>query len=99
MDLHCPRCKLPLPSEVNFCPSCGRKIKDPSPSVSIGSQIGIYLVSFFIPPFGLWYAYRYLKHGGATEKKIGYVSIVLTVVSIVLSIWITQIFIQAVNQS
>jgi len=98
MDSNCPRCGLPLPPNVNFCPSCGKKIKEPPPSASIGSQINVYFVSLFIPPFGLWYAYKYFKHGGGTEKKIGYAAIILTAISIGLTAWSAQILVNTVNQ-
>ncbi len=99
MDLFCTQCGTALPAEANFCSHCGVQIKEPGLSVSAATQFRIYCVSFFVPPFGLWYAYKYLKHGGATEEKIGYVAIVLTLVGIGLVIWSVNSLIQSVNQS
>jgi len=99
MDSRCPACGLPLPPDVNFCPSCGKKIKDPPSSVSFGAQFTVYFVSLFIPPFGLWYAYKYLKHGGSAEKKIGYAAIILTAVGIWLVVWTSQVLINGLNQA
>ncbi len=99
MDTLCPVCKSPISPDFNFCPSCGKKFKDPPPSLSISAQIVVYFISLFIPPFGLWYAYKYLKYGGNTQKKIGYAAIILTIISIVFTIWTAQILISAVNQA
>lgn len=99
MNSLCPRCGAPLAPEANFCPQCGDKIKDPAPSTSIGTQIRVYFIALFIPPFGLWYAYKYIRYGGGTEKKIGYACLILTAVAIYLLIITTQAFINAMNQS
>ncbi len=99
MDLRCPKCGSAISPDAYFCPNCGNKIKNPPPSVSFGAQFGVYFVSLFIPPFGLWYAYKYLKHGGSAEKKIGYAAIVLTAIGIWLAVWTAQSLMNSLNQA
>jgi hypothetical protein len=57
------------------------------PATSVPRQIIVYLISFFLAPFGLWYAYKYLKQDDRKSKTIGTVVIALTIVSITISIW------------
>lgn len=99
MSSICSHCTASVSPEMNFCPNCGKKIKELLPSNSLGSQIVVYLISFFLPPLGFWYAYKYLKHGDQSGKKIGYVAIILTIVSAVLTVWSAEALIGSVNQS
>ena len=99
MDLRCPQCGSPVSPDVYFCPNCGKKIKNPPPSTSFKAQLGVYFVSLFIPPFGLWYAYKYLRRGGNTENKIGYAAIILTIIGIWLAVWMAQSLINSLNQA
>jgi uncharacterized OB-fold protein len=92
----CPSCQHPLTDADYFCPNCGKKIKNKPVSTSLGKQIVVYLVSFFLPPFGLPWAFRYLRQEDEKSKAIGYVVIGLTILSIVISIWLTINF---VNQT
>ncbi len=84
---------------MNFCPQCGKKIHEPPPATSLGAQALVYCVSFFLPPLGLWYAYKYLKHGGGAEMKIGAAAIMLTVIAIGLTVWTGNILLTSINQS
>jgi hypothetical protein len=59
------------------------------PSTSVSRQIIVYLISFFLAPLGLWYAWKYLKQEDQTSKIIGAVAIVLTLVAVALTIWTT----------
>jgi uncharacterized membrane protein YvbJ len=84
----CPHCKgSTSPSDI-FCPTCGKKLKDAAPSISLISQILIYSLSFFLPPLGLWPGIKYLKQSDQKSKKIGWAAIILTVISTVLTIYI-----------
>jgi len=49
----CPTCHQPVSPEDYFCPNCGKDLKAKPLSVSITTQIGIYLLSIFLPPLGL----------------------------------------------
>ena len=78
MDLTCKRCGQPIQESFYFCPNCGKKIKEPPPSTSIAAQTVVSLVSFFFPPLGLIYAYRYSRHGGSKERYIAVAAVVIT---------------------
>lgn len=90
----CPSCKSTSPSYAYFCFNCGKKLRDKPPSLGIGRQLFVYTISLLAPPFGLWYAYKYLKQESSSSKIVGVVCIVLTGISI----WFTVISIQKLNE-
>lgn len=94
----CPSCHSPIIDTYYFCPNCGKNIKPVPLATSITKQIGVYAVSIFLPPLGLWPAVKYLKQEDKTAKKIGVIAIVLTVISIVVSIWLLKGFVNQTNQ-
>jgi hypothetical protein len=63
------------------------------PSTSAGKQIVIYLVSFLFPPFGLTWGLKYIRIPDPKVKKIGLIAIILTIVSIILTFWISKTFV------
>ncbi|MEK7487858.1 MAG: zinc ribbon domain-containing protein [Patescibacteria group bacterium] len=91
----CPSCQAVIAATANFCSQCGRKLKNTSLSTSVGKQVFIYLVSFFLAPFGLGYAFMYLKQPDAKARMIGIVSLVLTACAIVAVISIATAFMKS----
>ncbi|MBI5913530.1 hypothetical protein HY839_03795 [Candidatus Azambacteria bacterium] len=91
----CSSCQAVAPAEANFCAQCGKKLKNAPLSTSVGKQIFIYLVSFFLAPFGLGYAFIYLKQPDAKARTIGAVSLALTACAIVAVIWIATAFMKS----
>jgi len=83
---------------IYFCPKCGKKLKDKLPSTTFSKQLIVYAISFFLPPFGLWPAIRYLRQQDDKSKKIGLAAIFLTIISILLTIWLTTSFINSFNK-
>jgi hypothetical protein len=67
-------------------------------SATVGRQIFIYLVSFFLPPFGLIWAFKYLKVDDEKAKKIGQIAIVLTIVSLIINFWFLKAVFDSVPQ-
>ncbi|MFH1833187.1 MAG: zinc ribbon domain-containing protein [Candidatus Levyibacteriota bacterium] len=84
-NLVCPFCQFPISEVFLFCPNCGKKIKDAK--ITIGKQIGIYLLSIFLPPLGLWPGIKYLLRNDKKAKIVGMVAIILTILSAVIMIW------------
>lgn len=82
----CPKCQTENPIDSNFCLNCGFKLKEPSLSSSLWKQASIYLISFFLPPFGLVPAFKYLRQNDPKLKNIGLIAICLTLLSIFISI-------------
>jgi hypothetical protein len=83
----CSACNASAPSSANFCPNCGKRLRAIPPETTLSRQIIVYLVSFFVAPFGLWFAWKYLKQGDSRSRKIGIAAIALTIVSIAITVW------------
>lgn len=99
IQLLCPSCHIPVTEEEYFCPNCGKKLKDKPVSTSVAKQILVYLVSFFLPPFGLPWAFKYLKQPDQKSKIIGYITIGLTILSIIINVWLIMAFINQTQQA
>lgn len=91
----CPSCQAVTSATANFCSQCGKKLKNAPLSTSVAKQIVIYLVSFFLAPFGLGYAFIYLKQPDAKARTIGIISLVLTVSAIVAVISLATAFMKS----
>lgn len=87
----CPFCKNIVPENAYFCPQCGKPLKSKPVSTAIGKQILVYSISFFLPPFGLGYAWQYVRQEGRKSKIIGVIAILLTVFSLVISFWFLDV--------
>jgi hypothetical protein len=91
MEKHyCPDCKTEISPTANFCPSCGKKFRDGPVVISVGRQISIYAVSILLPPLGLWPGFKYLFQKDSKAKVVGIIAIVLTIISGILSYWLTM---------
>jgi len=95
----CPKCKFPTLETYFFCPNCGKSLKLKPSATSALTQIGIYLLSAFLPPLGLWPGIKYLRTEGGKAKIIGAVAIFLTIVSTALTILLTMKLVNQFNQS
>jgi hypothetical protein len=90
---------MAAPTAAYFCANCGKSLRNKPPPTSLSKQMVVYAVSFFLPPFGFWYAWMYFKEPDGKSKKIGAVAMILTIISIILSVWITEAFVNSVDQS
>lgn len=93
----CPKCQSPIAEANYFCPNCGHKIKEPPVSVTITKQIGIYLLSILLPPLGLWPGIKYLRQSDQKAQIIGAVAIILTIFSIIISVWLYLLTINSIS--
>ena len=95
----CPKCGNPVLDTNFFCAFCGKQIKDKPLSTSFFKQSGLYLFAFFFPPFGIVPAIKYLKNPDDKAKIVGSVIIVVTVVSLIVTVWATMQFVNNFNQT
>jgi hypothetical protein len=92
----CPSCALPVLAEFYFCPNCGKQLRAKKVPISIGQQVGLYLLSALLPPLGLWPGIKYLRKEDNKSKMVGLVAIILTILSLVIS---TALLGNVINQS
>lgn len=81
--LLCPNCKAEIAEDAYFCSNCGRAIKARPEDTSVPKQILVYFVSFFLAPFGLGFAFSYLRQSDKKAKIIGGISLVLTILAVI----------------
>jgi len=86
----CPQCALPILAVFNFCPNCGKELKDSMLPIPLGKQISVYLISLLLPPLGLWPGIKYLLRRNNQAKKVGVIAIILTVIATVVLSWFTM---------
>jgi hypothetical protein len=95
----CPSCKSAVSAAAYFCPNCGKQLRDKPPDTTLLKKIIVYSVSLFLPPFGLWYAWKYLKYGDYESRRICIIAVILTIISIIVTTWLTAGFINSIFQS
>jgi predicted amidophosphoribosyltransferase len=90
----CPKCKSEVSEMALFCSNCGYSLKSRLEDTSILKQILVYFVSFFLAPFGLGYAFKYLKQSDKKSKIIGIISLILTFFAIITVISIAKKYLE-----
>jgi hypothetical protein len=93
----CPKCHILVKPTDYYCSNCGTSIHPTPPSVSAGTQIGLYLGSIFLPPMGIIWSFKYLKQPDTKSKTIGLVLIGLTVFILIAAVVETIQIINTVN--
>lgn len=95
----CPACHQTILAEYYFCPNCGNNLKEKPMAISALVQIGLYALAVFLPPLGLWPGIKYAIKKSPQAKRVGAITIALTLVSTVLTIWaIFSLFNDYLNQ-
>jgi hypothetical protein len=99
----CPHCGNEVPPDFSFCPKCGKQLKDAELSTTVFTQIWMYALSVFLPPLGLWPGIKYFRNSDPKAQQIGTIAIVLTVLSTIITIWLTfkflNIYTSTLNES
>ncbi|HEX7042122.1 MAG TPA: zinc ribbon domain-containing protein [Patescibacteria group bacterium] len=86
-QINCPFCHSIISDEFIYCPNCGKQVKDAP--ITLSKQIGIYLISIFLPPLGLFPGIKYLFRTDPKAKQVGIIAILLTIVATVVTLWAT----------
>jgi len=97
--IKCKECGHEISDDALVCPNCGKPQRDKTPSISLSGQTIVYFVSLFLPPFGLWYVWKYLKQKDAKARKIGIAALILTIISVIVTIWFTERLVNLTNQA
>lgn len=95
---NCRGCKFVLMGTEKFCPNCGQEINGQMLSTSLMSQVGLYAISIFLPPFGLGKTLKYIRSEDPRAKIIGWVSLGLTVTAITLGILSANLMVKNIYQ-
>jgi uncharacterized membrane protein YqaE (UPF0057 family) len=93
----CKFCGQTVLANYYFCPYCGKKLIEPP--ITAMREIGVYLLSVFLPPLGLWPGIKYLTQKNEKAKRVGTIAIILTIISVVVTIWISIGLVNNISQS
>ncbi len=93
----CPQCQALNPAINLYCSGCGRILREKPLSATLLTQLGLYALSVFLPPLGLWPAFKYLRQDDPKLKRVGMIAVVLTVLSIIASIYFAAAVVNQVN--
>jgi uncharacterized membrane protein YvbJ len=97
--IKCKECGHEISDEALACPNCGKPQRDKRFSTSLSRQMAVYSISLFLPPFGLWYVWKYFKQKDDKAKKISIVALILTTISIITAVWFTEKLIDSISQT
>lgn len=92
MNTHCLSCNSEINPEWFYCPNCGKQQREEPIVISLPKQALIYLVSFFLAPFGLGWGLKYIRSADVKVRLVGIISILLTIISIILMIFSFKYF-------
>lgn len=100
----CPRCHFPVKPEYYYCPNCGAKLTEPPIATGVVDQLLLYAFSIILPWIAYlaitkWQGIKYLRAPDPRAKQIGLIALILLVVSSLVAIWLTTIWIQQYIQS
>lgn len=97
MEPTCPICHVVVRPTDFYCYNCGRNLHAKPLPTGMLAELACYAGSLLLPPFGLWWGMKYIKQDGAVSKRIGWMSIVLTILaSVIVTVLTVRIF-QGIN--
>jgi len=96
-QISCPFCNSKIDSMAFFCPVCGKKVRETPVSNGIGGQLVLYLMAIFLPPFNFPLTMRYLRSSDQMSKKIGWISLIIMIISLVVISWSTFVFVRSIS--
>lgn len=63
------------------------------------SQGLLYAGSLLLPPLGIWWALPYLKQPDSRSRTVGWIAVILTVLSLLLAVWYTMKIVNGVTST
>jgi hypothetical protein len=93
--ISCPTCHTAVRPTDYFCFNCGKSLHPVPPSTAIEKQILLYIGSFLLPPFGIFWGLPYIRSADTKSKTVGYIVIGVTVLAIILYVRWTVGFINS----
>jgi hypothetical protein len=82
--LTCPMCHTAVRPTDYFCFNCGKNLHPVPPSTTIEKQVMLYVGSLLLPPMGIFWGWPYIRAADTKSKTVGYITVAITVVAIIL---------------
>ena len=90
----CQSCHTAVRVTDFYCFNCGKNLYPEKPSTSVGTQTWLYIKSAVLIPFGVIWAIPYLRQSDKKSRIIGWVSVIITVVTVIYLIVATKYIIE-----
>jgi len=95
----CKYCHKPIWDSYFFCPSCGKKLKEPPFVFSWLKTIGVILESLLLPPLGIFPAIKYLRIKNNTARLIGLTAVSITIIMTAILIILLTTYLNTMSQT
>lgn len=96
MSLTCPTCHKEINQGDAFCLSCGTPLSSTKPILR-AQRIKIYVLSFLLAPFGLYWFFKYRNENDLEKKLLASRVLWITVVAIIFMITSTILTLNTYN--
>ncbi|HOV97458.1 MAG TPA: zinc ribbon domain-containing protein [bacterium] len=97
MKEKCSFCNNEIDLTDKFCPNCGKKLPEKNAPFTTGEKIKIYLLSFVIAPFGLYWFFKFFKNENPEKRKTALYSLYITIFMIVVIVIINIYFVKTLQ--
>jgi uncharacterized membrane protein YvbJ len=102
MNLVCPKCGLNINDNDAFCSHCGEQIVS-NISLSKAQKIKVYVLSFLLAPFGLYWFFKYRKENDPEKilvaKRVLWITIATILFMLISSIMAANSYSKLLNGS
>jgi len=95
--IECPECKNKIDEKVFYCPICGKKIKEKPVAMDFWHLAWLFGLSALLPPLNLGLTMKYIKSPDTRVKQIGWASLLVMIIAILIGFWIAARWAQKVN--
>lgn len=95
---YCKFCSATVSVGDYFCRDCGKKLKEKPVSLGPLPLLWLFVLSAFLPPFGIGLSIKYIRDQNEKARVVGWVSLLITAIVIILSVQFTLSAMQTINQ-
>jgi hypothetical protein len=95
--IDCPVCKNKIDEKVFYCPICGKKIKDKPVAMDFWHLVWLFTLCTLLPPLNLGLTMKYIKSTDTSAKKIGWISLSVMTLAILIGFWFAARWAQNLN--
>ncbi len=92
----CKKCGNQVKLTDNYCSNCGLVLREQP--IGAGKQLYMYAVSVLLPPLGLIWTFKYFRSQDKSQRFVAVVTLVLTVIATVATVWLFMGFLQTLQQ-
>lgn len=100
----CPQCHFAVKPEYYYCPNCGKNLRAAALPTDTLSQFLLYGFSIVLPFIAYlaitkWQGIKYIRSEDPKAKQMGYIALIILIVSSIFVIWWTTVQIEGYIQS